>query len=161
MEDPYTELIEAWEDIRAKPNSLEPELVGEMLTLAHEVSQWLKQGENDKFRATLEDLRGHAKRTALPRKGVYEIAVTMMDGMPFTVDDPEYPDEPFAIRCWRTVEEGFTVMDAKLAADPNFRAYPRMEWEREPSPPTTPESKEGDPEPPVEEPKEPPTSQPP
>ena len=130
MGDPYTELIEAWEDIRAKPNSLEPALVEEMLTLANDIRIWLKGGDNDRFRAALEDLRGHAARTALPRKGVYDIAVAMMEGLPFTVDDPEYPDEPFAIRCWRTVEHGFTVMDARLVADPTFRAFPRMEWSR-------------------------------
>jgi hypothetical protein len=128
MRDPYTELLEAWADIRAKPDSLPPELVDEMVEIATNIRQWISRGENDRFRQTLDELRAHIPKTAPPRRTAYEIAVTLLDALPFEVDDPETPSEPFAFRCWRTVECGYSVMDAKLATDPSFRVYPRIEY---------------------------------
>ena len=70
--------------------------------------------------------------TSGPRQAIYKIAATMMEGMAFQVDDPEYPDEPYAFRCWRTIENGYTVMDVKRKADPGFRTHPRIEWVSKP-----------------------------
>lgn len=127
MADPYTDdLQDAWTDVLGKRSELQPDKVEELVQLAHDAPRWLKDGENDKFRALLDTLNSQIARTEPPLQSALKIAATVLDALPFEVDDPSYDEEPFAFRSWRTVTRGFEVMDARAQREPGLRVQPRV-----------------------------------
>ena len=117
-----------WALLRRKLEALDPELVDELLELAQSLRRWIKDGDNDQVRQTGHSLQRRLTASEGPRKTALTLALLAFQSVPFEVDDPEYPEEPYAFRAWRTVENGFTVMDAKAVHEPDFRVFPRVEW---------------------------------
>lgn len=123
-------LEEFWALVRRPRTDLDPELTDEFFELAINVRKWLRDGDNHLVREAEASIQKRLPGTDDLRHGVLSMALAFLRAIAFEVDDPEYLDEPFAFRCWRTVEYGYTVMDQRVRVDPNYRVYPRKEYGR-------------------------------
>jgi len=88
----------------------------------------IDDGENDKVRQRAEPLRERIRASDGPRQAALGVVLFLVENIPFKVDDPIEPDEGLILRGWRTVEQGYRVMDERHAKDPSIRIYPREEW---------------------------------
>lgn len=117
-----------WALIREKMSSVDPELVEEMIVLMDDIRVFIRRGENDRVRKVAEELADRIKGADGPRGTILRLAHMAATVVPFEVDDPENDDDEFIFRSWRTVERGYTVMDARAALDPSHRCFPRKEY---------------------------------
>lgn len=114
--------------IRPKLTGIDPELVDELLTIMGDIKRWIERGENDEVRAMAAELAERIKVSDGPRATCLQLAHMAAIMVPFEIDDPEFEDEEFAFRAWRTVERGFTEMDRRHALDPMLRVFPRKAY---------------------------------
>ena len=114
-----------WALIRPKLTGIDPELVEELLVIMGDIKRWIERGDNDEVRAIAAELEERIKFSDGPRATVLRLAHMAAMMVPFEIDDPEYEDEAYSFRAWRTVEGGFTVMDARALKEPTLRVFPR------------------------------------
>jgi len=105
--------------------------IEELVGLAQDLRRWAAQGDDEAIQRAKDELAQKVRESTDPElKRALQVALAFTEGFRSPFDPPEYPEEPLALRAWRTVER--LRQEAGLEVPEKYTRYHRLNEESDP-----------------------------